>query len=200
LVRNGWDCPEAVELSEWIKILRQYSSELIPTTKRRNEMFDILCELRHSAVHRLRKTAGGVECLAENAQLFLEALNDTYRSERVSMVRRELNMAIEELKRNKDLPEGRYLAELKEIQAKRAALDTREQDAKKAMADGDLQCLNDIDKSLDKVFQLLNPVGPVEEGGKGERPVEYPDISDSEDEYFETVVAVNNNDCQSKHM
>jgi hypothetical protein len=89
-----------VELTEWTKLLPKYLGEMA-TTKERCELFHLLCELRHSAVHRLRKTAGGVQRLAENAQVFLEALNDPNRSERVSMLRRELSMAIEELKRNK---------------------------------------------------------------------------------------------------
>ncbi|KAL4929519.1 uncharacterized protein BDV17DRAFT_297990 [Aspergillus undulatus] len=151
LVKNGWDCPEAVELTEWAKLLPLYSGEFVTRTKIRDELFSSLRELRHSAVHRLRKAAGSAERLAKNTQLFLEALNDYDRSERVSNLRRELNKAIEELKRNKDLLEGRYLSELKEIQARRAALDMWERDAKNAMVESDLQCLNDIDRSIENV-------------------------------------------------
>ncbi|KAL2840026.1 hypothetical protein BJX68DRAFT_258678 [Aspergillus pseudodeflectus] len=89
------------------------------------------------------------ERLAENAQVFLEALNDSYRSEMVSKLRREVSMAI---KRNKDFLEGSYLGELKEIQAQRAALDTWERNAKNAMINGDSQCLDDPDKILASEF------------------------------------------------
>ncbi|KAL2782742.1 hypothetical protein BJX66DRAFT_350463 [Aspergillus keveii] len=167
LARNGWDCPEAVELTE------------------------------HSAVHRLRKTAGGIERLAENAQAFLEALNDSYRSEMVSKLRRELSMAIEEVKRNKDFLEGRYLGELKEIQAQRAALDTWERNAKNAMINGDSQCLDDTDKILARVVHHLSPDGPTGEEEKGQIPIERPELSDSEEEFLESVVAINSPDCQA---
>jgi hypothetical protein len=69
----------------------------------------------------------------------------------VSKLRRELSMAIEEVKRNKDFLEGRYLGELKEIQAQRAALDTWERNSKNAMISGDSQCLDDTDKILASV-------------------------------------------------
>ena len=198
LLRNGWDCPEAVELTEWTKLLPQYLGKVV--TSKRSELFHLLCELRHSAVHRLRKTASGVERLAENAQLFLEALNDSNRSKRVSMLRRELSMAIEELKRNKDFLEGRYLGELKEIKAKRAALDMWERNAKNAMINDDSQCLDDTDKTLASVVQYLSPGGPTRDEGKGKMPIECPEcpeFSDSEEEFLESVVAINSSDCQA---
>ncbi|RAL03041.1 uncharacterized protein BO80DRAFT_500793 [Aspergillus ibericus CBS 121593] len=163
---DGWDCPEAAELTEWVKLLRQHAGEQIKTP---NEGFELLCELRHSAVHQLRKTARGVQRLAENAQSFLEALNDTPRSEMVSHIRRELNLVIEELRHNKDLLEGSYLAELQEIQAKCAALEKREQDAKKVMVDSDAQCLNNADQRIERLTGT----------------------SDSEEEFLEAIIAVN---------
>ncbi|KAL4860773.1 hypothetical protein BDV12DRAFT_191504 [Aspergillus spectabilis] len=169
LVKHGWDCPEAVELTEWIKFLSQYSCELVTTKKPLDELFSNLCALRHSAVHRLRKTAVGVERLAENAQLFLETLDEVDRAERVSRLRRELKTAIEELQRNKDLLEGRYFAEIKEIQNERAALDRRL---------------------------------PTKEVGKGKEriPEECPELSNSDEELVESVVAVNGDDCPSEHL
>ncbi|KAL4805711.1 hypothetical protein BDV18DRAFT_160600 [Aspergillus unguis] len=194
LVKNGWDCPEAVELTEWTKLLPLYSGEFVTRTNIQDELFSSLRELRHSAVHRLRKTAGSVERLAKNTQLFLEALNDYDRSERVSNLRRELNKAIDELKRNKDLLEGRYLSELKEIQARRAALDTWERDAKNVMVDSDLQCLNDIDRSIENVVRYFNLGEPVEKG-KGKMPIECLEISDSEEEFLERAITTNGCDC-----
>ncbi|KAL2845199.1 hypothetical protein BJY01DRAFT_235009 [Aspergillus pseudoustus] len=196
LVKKGWDCPEAVELTEWTKLLPQYLGEMA-TTKKRSELLRLLCELRHSAVHRLRMTAAGVERLAENAQLFLEVLRDSDRLESVSRLRRELSMAIDELKRNKDFLEGRYIGELKEIQAKRAALDMWERNAKDAMINGDRQCLDDADKALARVVQCLSPDGPATEKGKERMPIACPELSDSEEEFLESVVAINSSECQA---
>ncbi|KAJ5778434.1 hypothetical protein N7520_001680 [Penicillium odoratum] len=116
LAANGWDCPEAVELTEWIKILARQSNPLLKPPL--EQFIGLLRELRHSAVHRLRKTAAGVERLAENAQLFLTAWEDSIRSKKIECLRREVRSAIEELQRNKDLLERRLLAQLKEIQKK----------------------------------------------------------------------------------
>jgi hypothetical protein len=202
LVKNGWDCPEAVELTEWIKLLPQYSCELVTTKKPLDELFSNLRALRHSAVHRLRKTAIGVERLAENAQLFLETLDEVDRAERVSRLRRELKTAIEELQRNKDLLEGRYLAEIKEIQTERAALDRREQGATNMMVHGDQECLNDIDERLEKVVHYFNLRVPSKEEGKGKErmPEECPELSNSDEDFVESVVAVNTIDCPSEHL
>lgn len=144
-------------------------------------------------MHRLRKTANGVERLAKNTQLFLNALKDSDRSQRVSILRRELNKAIEELKRNKDLLEGRYLTKLKEIQARRAALDRWERDAKNTMVDSDLQYLNDIDRNIESVVRYFYLDEPVEKG-KGKMLIERPEISDSDEEFLEHAVAANSCD------
>ena len=192
LVRNGWDCPQAVELTEWTKVLLRYPAQLtVATEKPLTEIFGLLCELRHSAVHRLRKTAVGIERLVENAQLFLGVLNDTYRSEKVALLRRELRLATEELKRNKDLLEGKLHAEIKEIQAKRADLDMLEQAAKNAMVNGDLQCLNDADDVLERTCHDLNQNESNRAKGKEKMHIDHSELSGSEDEFLETVVAIN---------
>lgn len=185
-MKKGWDCPEAVELTEWVKLLRQHAGDQI---KKPNEVFELLCELRHTAVHRLRKTARGVQRLAENAQRFLEALEDTRRSGIVSHIRRELNLVIEEVRHNKDLLEGRYLAELQEIGAKRAALETRERDAKQAMVDSDAQCLNEANQRIERAFQHLDSYRYIGDEAAGEMPIEqHTATSDTEEEFLEAVL------------
>jgi hypothetical protein len=115
----------------------------------------------------------------------------------VSKLRRELSMAIKEIKRNKDFLRGRYLGELKEIQAQRAALDTWERNAKDAMINGDSQYLDDTDKILARVIHYLSPDGPTREDGKGQIPIKCLELSDSEEEFLESVAAINSSDCQA---
>ncbi|KAL4806628.1 hypothetical protein BDV18DRAFT_168350 [Aspergillus unguis] len=189
LAERGWDCPEAVELTEWTKFLSRHSSKLVTPKKSLDMVLSHLRDLRHSAVHRLRKTAVSVEFLAENAQLFLETLGDGDRAERVSRLRRGLKTAIEELQRNKDLLEGRYLAEIKEIQAKRAALDMQEKAAAETMVHDDLQCIDDIDKNIEQVVYRFNLRDPGTEDKGKERMLE-PELSGSDDEFMDTMVAV----------
>ncbi|OQE09875.1 hypothetical protein PENVUL_c005G09875 [Penicillium vulpinum] len=153
LARKQWDCPEAVELTEWTKILAQNHTLLNTTVvkaakKPLDEIFGLLRELRHSVVHRLRRSASGVERLVENAELFVEVLQDQDRLGKISILRNELKTAIEELARNKDLLEASLLAQLKDIRAERAKLDLREQNAIQAMTDDDLQYLDDTGHRL----------------------------------------------------
>ncbi|CAI7670743.1 unnamed protein product [Penicillium pancosmium] len=192
LVRNGWDCAEAVELTEWTKILPSHSAQLTLATKKSLlEIFELLRELRHSAVHRLRKTASGIERLVENAQLFLEILNDTCRSEKVTFLRRELSLAIEELKRNKDLLEGKMRAELEDIQARRAHLDMLEQAAKATMVNSDIRCLNDIDDVIGKIIQDLLQNGVRRAESLREGRIDDSELSDAEAEILDAVAASN---------
>lgn len=189
LAKNGWDCPEAVELTEWTKILSRHSGPLIKALKPcLNELIGLLRELRHSAVHRLRKPAAGVERLAENAQLFLEALEDSTRSAKVESLRRELRSAIEELKRNKDLFERRFLAQLKEIQKKRSELDLWEKNAKEAMVREDLQCSRDISEGLEIIVRRDKSKDPLEEKDERTLPDVYSDSLDSEEEFLDAVL------------
>ncbi|KAJ5169018.1 uncharacterized protein N7482_004612 [Penicillium canariense] len=190
LATNGWDCPEAGELTEWTKILAQHPAAMVKDLKRPlHEVLGLLRELRHSAVHRLRKTAAGVERLAENAQLFLEALDDPVRSEKVACIRRELRSSTEELKRNKNLLEGRLLAQLREIQTRRIELEAWEKSAKETMMSENLQCSNDIAEGLQRCVQAIRADEPAGVQGENTLLDEYSDSLDSEDEVLEPVVA-----------
>jgi len=155
LAENKWDCPEAVELTEWTQILsnnqRDLCVDVLQTARKQtSEVFQLLRELRHSAVHRLHITASKVEKLVENAQLFLDMLVDRDRSVKVSLIRRELRLAVEELERNKDLLEARLLAQLREIDVKRSQLKQLEQDVVKQMSDEDHECQNDVGSELER--------------------------------------------------
>ncbi|CAI7586771.1 unnamed protein product [Penicillium glandicola] len=192
LATNGWECPEAVELTEWTKILARQSDTFINNLKTPlDEFIGLLRELRHSAVHRLRKTAAGVERLAENAQLFLMALEDSTRSEKVESLRRELQSAIEEIKRNKDLLERRLLAQLKEIQKKRGELDIWERNAKEAMVREDLECSRDIGEGLEIIVRRVKSKNLGEAEGEETLPDVYSDsldvYSDSLDVYSDSL-------------
>jgi hypothetical protein len=189
LITKGWDCPEAVELTEWTKILSRHSTPPFNDLKRPvNEFIVLLRELRHSAVHRLRKTAAGVERLAENAQLFLEALEDSNRSEKVESVRRELRTVIEELKRNKDLLEKRLVAQLKEIEKKRSELDVWEKNAREGTIREDLQCSRDMSELLESVVRQVKSKDPKAAEGEERIPNVYSESLDSEEEFLDAVL------------
>lgn len=179
---------EAVELTEWTKILSCNSTQPIKIPKAPLEEFiGLLRELRHSAVHRLRKTAAGIERLVENAELFLQALEDSTRSEKVGSLRRELRYTIEELQRNKDLFERRLLAQLKEIQNVRNELDDREKNVKESMIREDLQCSSDIGEGLAKFVRQVKIMDPKEAEGEEISSDMCSNSLDSEEEFSDYV-------------
>lgn len=191
LAIKGWDCPEAVELTEWTKLIARHSPQPVKgTNKPIDELFGLLHELRHSAVHRLRKTANGIERLAENAQLFLEALDDSFRSEKVSVLRRELKGAIEELKRNKDLLEGKLNTQLKNIQRKRAELDMCEKTAIESMGLDDQQGQNDVGEELNGAVRNLMSNETQNAKGKGKLFSIDQGLSQSEDDFPEADLTI----------
>ncbi|KAJ5158524.1 uncharacterized protein N7500_008175 [Penicillium coprophilum] len=190
LTTKGWDCPEAAEITEWTKILSHKSTPPLNNLTPVDEFIGLLRELRHSAVHRLRKTAAGVERLAENAQLFLEALEDSTRSEKVESLRRELRTVIEELQRNKDLLEKRLAAQLKEIQKRRSELDVWEKNAREGMTREDLQCSRDISELLESVVRRVKSKDPKAAENEPSVPDVYSDSLeslDSEEEFLDAV-------------
>jgi hypothetical protein len=95
LAEKQWDCPESIELTEWPRILLKQGVQLslnvmVEAKISMDDVFWLLCELRHTAVHSLRKIANGIEKLVGNGQVFLDALKDSSCSERVSLLRRQL--------------------------------------------------------------------------------------------------------------
>lgn len=191
LAIKGWDCPEAVELTEWTKLIDRHSPQPVKGTQKPiHELFGLLHELRHSAVHRLRKTANSIERLAENAQLFLETLDDSFRSEKVSVLRRELKGAVEELKRNKDLLEGKLNTQLNDIQRRRAELDIREKMAIESMGFDNQQCQNDVCEELNGAVRNLMSIETQNAKGKGKLSSMDQELSQLEDDFFEADSAI----------
>lgn len=132
LVEEQWECPESVELTSWIKILKANKEKL--STARMAEVGDRLTEilqmtstLRHTAVHRLRTSAKGIEMLVKNAQVLTQLLDDDVRARRIEDIHRELQSSIGEMQRNKDLLEVRLSDGLKGLARRRAELDMIEQ-------------------------------------------------------------------------
>lgn len=189
LITKGQDYPEAVKLTEQTKILSRYSTPPFNDLKRPvNEFIILLRELRHSTIHRLRKTATSIKRLTKNAQLFLEALEDSNRSEKVERVRRELRTVIEELKRNKDLLERRLVAQLKEIEKKRSELDAQEKNAREGIIREDLQYSRDIGKLLQSVIRQVKSKDPEITKGEKTIPDIYSESLDSEEEFLDTIL------------
>jgi hypothetical protein len=116
-------------------------------------------------------------------------LDDQVRSEKVSVLRRELKGAIEELKRNKDLLEGKLRMQLKEIQKERAKVDICEKSAIESIGRADRQCQDDVGEGLNGAVRSLIS-NETQTKGKGKLFSTDEELYESEDEFPGTDSAI----------
>jgi hypothetical protein len=144
LQKQGWDSSDCVELNCWMGIFRSreslFDDERVATlNKAYGELLSSIAQIRHTAVHRLKITAGSVESFLTDAETLAALLCDENCARQLSRLRRETHSVVEEFGRNKDLLEVRYMDKRKEIAARRAELDRIEIAAWEAMLEDDKQ-------------------------------------------------------------
>lgn len=146
LVTKGWSCPEAVELNNWVKVFRQQEQHLFKAPPVEfvvdHSFYKSLCDIRHTAVHRLPMTAAGIDECLRDGEFLVTLLDDNAAASRLSAMRRELQHVIAEMEDHKCMLEAKLTATLERIAAERAELDRQEKEA----IDGMLQA--------DKEYQL----------------------------------------------
>lgn len=131
---TGWECPEAAELTQWIKLPLPRQEE-IPTSAVSKiagiswqEVLMATSKIRHSAVHRLHTSANGIQNMLGDAIMLTIMLRDTIRTSLLEHIRRELASSIGEVERRLISLEKDLSKEL-DIIAKRQAELGRLQDA-----------------------------------------------------------------------
>jgi hypothetical protein len=156
--RERWDCPQAVELNTWARILcsnqdrfRQADPEGLG--KPFAELLDSLSHLRHTAVHRLRVSANGLEQFLVDAETLAQLLQDDNCAKRLTGLRRDTQLTIGELKRNKDLLESKLKSKLQKIADQRAELDRLEHLAVEEMIREDKEYQTLAGANLDEAIQ-----------------------------------------------
>jgi hypothetical protein len=135
-----WDCPEAVELSVWASAFLRRQCEFTKklaaaSNNAAGKPLDVLlrsvADIRHTAVHRIRVSAEGIERFVHDAESFATLLGDG--GDDVSCVslltklRHETRSTIEEIERNKDVLGAKLEETRKRIATQRAELDQLEQ-------------------------------------------------------------------------
>jgi hypothetical protein len=179
--RERWDCPQAVELNTWVRILgsnqdRFQQADLQGLGKPFPELLNSLSHLRHTAVHRLRVGANGLEQFLVDAETLAQLLqNDNY-ARRLTGLRRDTQLIIGELKRNKDLLESRLKSKLQNIADQRAELDRLEHLAVEEMIreDKEYQTLAgaNLDEAIHSLDTTIQSAGPTEGESGSESDVE----------------------------
>jgi uncharacterized protein YPO0396 len=132
---NKWDCPEAVELTKWTRILARRLNK-IPAHAITNdsavslhEIFFSTNELRHTAVHRLSTSAKGIHKMIQSASRLARTLGDNKRAAHLRHLELEIEGRIRDMELNKNFLENRLDEQLRAIGERRAELDRLEQEA-----------------------------------------------------------------------
>ena len=148
MAREQWECPESVELNKWPSIFRSkkekfFQEDIDELGKPLTQLLDSITQIRHTAVHRLRVSANRLEQFLVDAESLSRLLHDDSCAQELSRLRRETQMTIDDVRRNKDLLESQLSSKLKKIAYQKAELERLEQIA-----------ISDMLKE-DKEYQIL---------------------------------------------
>lgn len=132
---NKWDCPEAVELTKWTRLLAKRCDK-IPAHALDNDsktsieqIFLSTNVLRHTAVHRLATNAKGVQKMIQSAVMLAKTLGDHPRAAQLERLRQEMESRIRDMEFNKNFLENRLDEQLRAVEEQRAELDRQEREA-----------------------------------------------------------------------
>ncbi|KAH6874201.1 hypothetical protein B0T10DRAFT_449413 [Thelonectria olida] len=145
LQKNRWDCPESAELNIWATEFLQRQSEFADrksnTGKPLEKLFHSVADVRHTAVHRIRVSARGIEQFLLDAEGLATLLEDEVCLKSLTKLRRDTQLVIGELERNKHVLSSKLGETLKRTAAQRAELDRIEEEAIAEMVkeDGEYQ-------------------------------------------------------------
>ena len=131
LQKEGWDCPESVELNIWARIFLCNEDKFDADKpdelgKPFPKFLDSIAQLRHTAVHRVRVSVNRVQQFMMEAESLANILHNNICARMLSRLRWEAQQVIDELGRNKNLLESILKEKLQEIDARRRELDSLE--------------------------------------------------------------------------
>lgn len=125
LEKNGWDCPERVELHVWSKTLinAQFSKESTGGLGKPLEaLLESIADLRHPAVHRIEISVNRVLEFLLDSERLATLLEDDNAATRIIRQRGALELAIDEINRNKEFLNFRATKTIRDLDNKIAEL------------------------------------------------------------------------------
>ncbi|KAF5671937.1 hypothetical protein FDENT_10783 [Fusarium denticulatum] len=124
-----WDCPEAVELSQWAELLGNEGNLKRQGKKKFNrKSLQSIAQIRHTAVHRLRTDSTGLQRFLADAENLARALGDDICTRAISKLRLDTESTITELTQHKQSLRLQLDETQEEIAKRRAELDQQEQE------------------------------------------------------------------------
>ena len=129
LLRQGWDCAEAVTLHSWINL--DPNLQVMPMLDDRAEVpegtLQAIVDIPRRTVARTRTTSAKLEELLRGAEDYIEILKDEAHLTAIQSLREDVHLAIEDLNQSECHLQDELKKSLSEIAEQRAKLDRKEQ-------------------------------------------------------------------------
>ncbi|KAL6172705.1 hypothetical protein ACJQWK_01852 [Exserohilum turcicum] len=131
LLKQAWDCAEAIELNQWLKLILEHQetfsqSNLADIKKALSSLLDPISKLRHAAVHRLRLPAKSALQLITDAEALARLLQENDSLKLISTTRQQLSVTVEDLEKKKRILDNTIAEIRKQFATKRTELEREE--------------------------------------------------------------------------
>ncbi|KAF5702387.1 hypothetical protein FGLOB1_9640 [Fusarium globosum] len=164
LQERHWDCPEAVELSQWAELLGNKGNLKRQDSDRSlKELLHSIAQIRHTAVHRLRTSSVGLQRFLADAEDLTRALGDNLYIQAIAKLNLETQSTLTELAQNKQSIQLRLEEAQEEIAKQRAELDQKEQDNLRRMEREDMRYCAQAGERLGKALHLVGKFAVMSE-------------------------------------
>jgi hypothetical protein len=154
--RQGWDCPESIELSEWVKLVgREKDVVWEGSGELTEDLLQSIAAIRHAAVHRLRTNSAGLEQFLADAERLAAVLGDDTFTQAISQLRLDTHATLTELIQKKQSTQLQLQKAQEEIARQRAGLDQKEQEVLRGMTSQDKRYGDLAGERLERVLHLM---------------------------------------------
>ncbi|KAF5243296.1 hypothetical protein FOXYS1_15315, partial [Fusarium oxysporum] len=151
--KQGWDCPESVELSKWAKLFgRKGNLVWEGSSKPSKELLQSIAAIRHTAVHRLRTNSEGLERFLADAENLAGVLGDDIFTQAISQLRLDTQTTLIDLIRNKQFIQLQLEKAQEDIARQRAELNQKEQEILLRMASEDRKYRDQAGERLERAL------------------------------------------------
>ncbi|GKU16908.1 unnamed protein product [Fusarium langsethiae] len=163
--QQGWDCPESVELSEWVKLVgREEGVVWEGSGKPTENLLLSIAAIRHAAVHRLRTNSTGLEQFLADAERLAMVLGDDTFTQAISQLRLNTHATLTELIQKKQSTQLQLEKAQEEIARQRAELDQKEQEVLRGMTSQDKRYGDLAGERLERVLHLMGDSRATSDG------------------------------------
>lgn len=163
--KQGWDCPESVELSRWAKLFgRKGNLVWEGSGKPSKELLQSIAAIRHTTVHRLRTNSAGLERFLADAESLAGFLGDNKFAQAISQLRLETQATLTELVRNKQFSQVQLEMAQEEVARQRAELDQKEHEILRQTAREDKKYRDLAGERLERALDLMGDLKAASNG------------------------------------